>query len=444
MIRFFRSLYLTGKFFLVFGSVTALFALSFGFDLLYPFAQIVLVFAAALLLVDIAILYNPRLKLTASRHMHKLLSLGDDNLVEIRIESNYALPLRVVLIDELPFQLQVRDFSMKFEILPQEKKSVTYTIRPVLRGEYGFGSLNLFFRSRVGFVEKRKKLPLQAVIPVYPSVIQMKKFELKAFAKISTFQGIKRVRRLGHSYEFEQIKNYVRGDDFRSINWKATGRKADLMVNQYEDERSQPIYSVIDKSRAMHMPFNKLSLLDHAINTSLVISNIALLKHDKVGMISFAEKIYTQLKAEKSRNQLSRIMEALYNQTESDLEANYELFYAFLRQFVKSRGLLFLYTNFESTYAAERVMPILRKINNLHLLVVIFFKNTEILDYAEQEARTTEQIYFQTIAQKFVSEKSQVVQQMRQYGIQTILTRPEELSLNTVNKYLELKARGMI
>ena len=92
----------------------------------------------------------------------------------------------------------------------------------------------------------------------------------------------------------------------------------------------------------------------------------------------------------------------------------------------------------------ERVLPILRRINNLHLLVVVFFENTEIKDFARQSTQDIEGIYLQTVAQKFIAEKVQMVQKLRQYGIQAILTKPEELSLNTVNKYLELKSRGLI
>ena len=119
----------------------------------------------------------------------------------------------------------------------------------------------------------------------------MKNFELKAFDRVSYSTGIKQIRRVGHSYEFEQIKNYVRGDDFRSINWKASSRRATLMVNQYQDERAQQVYSIIDKSRAMRMPFDGLSLMDYAINTSLVISNVALAKHDRAGLLTFSDVI---------------------------------------------------------------------------------------------------------------------------------------------------------
>src|SRR5690606_31033362 len=129
------------------------------------------------------------------------------------------------------------------------------------------------------------------------------------------------------SYEFEQIKNYVPGDDVRQINWKSTARHQQLMVNQYEDEKSQSIYNIIDKSRSMLMPFNKLSLMDYSINTSLMISNIALKKHDKIGLITFSDIIGSAIKADRKFGQLNIILEKLYKQKERDLESNYEYLY---------------------------------------------------------------------------------------------------------------------
>jgi len=282
------------------------------------------------------------------------------------------------------------------------------------------------------------------VIPVYPSILQMKKYSFMAFDRMTTQKGIKKIRRIGHSYEFEQIKNYVRGDDYRSINWKATSRRSELMVNQFEDERAQQIYCLIDKSRAMKMPFEGLSLMDYAINTSLVMSNIALQKHDKAGLITFSDKIGTTLKAERKGKQLNKILHALYNEKERDLEANYELLYQVARKLINGRSLIMLFTNFESSFALDRVLPILRRINNLHLLVVVFFENTEIEDFVNEEVDSVEAIYTQTVAQNFIAEKTAMVQTLRQFGIQAILTRPQDLSVNTINKYLELKSRGLI
>ncbi len=194
----------------------------------------------------------------------------------------------------------------------------------------------------------------------------MKKYEIKTFARTATEFGVKKVRRIGHSYEFEHIKQYTRGDDYRSINWRATSRRAQLMVNQYEDEKSQQVYCIIDKSRVMHMPFHGLSLFDYAVNTALVISNIVLGKQDKAGLITFAENPKALVKAERSRLQLKKIMDTLYKEKEGAVEANYGSLYMNIQKFVNGRCLMFLFTNFESTYALQRVLPQLRKLNDKH------------------------------------------------------------------------------
>ena len=394
--------------------------------------------------LDIYTLFNKSVQVRCSRSVPRLMSLADENPVQIVIENNSRIPLSIDLLDEIPFQFQKRDFSLSFKMKRDEMKTIQYELRPVKRGEYLFGSINVYLESLIGLAQRRKQYDEKVSVPVYPSIIQMKQMELKAFPKISNLAGVKKIRRIGHSYEFEQIKNYVHGDDFRSINWKATSRRAGLMVNQYEDERAQQVYSIIDNSRSMRMPFDDLSLLDYAINTSLVLSNIALRKQDRVGLITFSDKADVMLKAERSRPQLRKILESLYRQAERNREANFELLYFSVRDLVKGRSLLFLYTNFESIYAMERVLPVLRKLNKQHLLVVVFFENTEITEYGRESAETLRGIYFKTIAQKFAAEKNQIVQQLRQYGIQTILTPPKELSINSVNKYIEMKARGMI
>jgi uncharacterized protein (DUF58 family) len=135
---------------------------------------------------------------------------------------------------------------------------------------------------------------------------------------------------------------------------------------------------------------------------------------------------------------------ALYKEQHRNNEANFELLFHSSRKLIKGRSLLLLFTNFESQYALDRVLPILRRINNLHLLVVVFFENTEIKEFVKTEVTRTEDIYLQTIAQKYLSEKEQMVQKLKQYGVQAVLTSPADLSVNTINKYLELKARGLI
>ncbi|MEM1321465.1 MAG: DUF58 domain-containing protein [Bacteroidota bacterium] len=421
-----------------------LFVLSFPFSWLFPVAQTMLVLSLALVLLDGLLIYNSSRGIECERQLPKVLSLGDENTVQLHIRNRSSRGLQLNLIDELPPQLQDRDFQIDLFLEGNHEETREYKIKPNTRGDYAFGYINVFASTSLGLIERRARYGEADKIAVYPSIIQMKNFELRAFDRISTQNGIKKMRRLGHSYEFEQIKNYVRGDDYRSINWKASSRRAQLMVNQYEDERAQQVYCIIDKSRAMKMPFAGLSLMDYAINTSLVISNIVLQKHDRAGLLTFSDKIGTTIKADRKANQLNKILSTLYKEKERPLEANYELLYHSARKLIKGRSLLLLFTNFESSYALERVLPILRRINNLHLLVVVFFENTEIKDFVKSTVDTTEAIYLQTIAQQFISEKAQMVQKLRQYGIQAVLTKPEDLSMNTINKYLELKSRGLI
>ena len=192
------------------------------------------------------------------------------------------------------------------------------------------------------------------------------------------------------------------------------------------------------------MPFDGLTLMDHAVNTSLVLSNIALKKHDRAGLLTFSDKIGAVLKADSKAAQLNKILQTLYKESERTTEANYELLYYFSRKLVSGRSLMVLFSNFESMYALDRVLPILRRISAFHLLVVVFFENTAIRDFANNSPSSVEGIYQQTIARKFLAEKGAMVQKLRQFGIQAVLTRPEDLSMNTINKYLELKARGLI
>ncbi len=284
----------------------------------------------------------------------------------------------------------------------------------------------------------------QKVVPVYPSYVQMKKYELMAISDRLTEAGVKRIRRVGHSMEFDHIKDYVRGDDYRTINWKATARKTRLMVNHFDDEKSQQVYSVIDIGRVMKMPFEGMSLLDYAINSSLVISSIAMHKQDKAGLVTFSNKVSNILPADRQARQIEKILEILYNQKTDFLESDFEILTSTILQKISHRSLILLYTNFESLNALQRQLAYLRRLSMAHLVIVIFFINTELFELLDKPANSVEKIYHKTIAEKFAFEKRLIVKELARYSIQSILTTPQNLSVSTINKYMELKARGLI
>jgi len=441
---FYRSLYLGNLFFAIGSGFVFTFFIGFFFSFIFNFAVIALLLFVLLVLADMVLLFAKRNAVYAKRSLTDKLSNGDENPVSITIETRYAFKTSLKIIDELPIQLQDRSSYFTLTLAPGASKIVNYSIRPTKRGQYSFGNINVYVQSPIRLISRRFTIDEAYNISVYPSFIQMRKYELLAISNRLTEAGIKKIRRIGNASEFDQIKDYVQGDDFRTVNWKATARRGRLMVNQYQDERSQQVYSIIDIGRIMKMPFEGLSLLDYSINTSLVISNIALYKQDKAGIITFSNRVSKILPAERRGGQLNKILELLYNQKTNYAETSFDVLYSNLRRFVNQRSLVLLYTNFESLSSLERQMPYLRRIADSHLLCVIFFENTELKELTEKHPKDTEEIYVKTIAEKFAYEKRLIVKELEKNGIHSILTAPQNLSVNTINKYLEFKSRGLI
>lgn len=440
-----KHLRFTAWFYRAVFALILLFVLSFLFPVLYDVTSILFFLLLITSILDAWLLFRNQQPIVSQRKAkYQRLSNGDVNELEITVNSFYAFKIKLKIVDELPEQFQVRDFMIKTDLEAGGSKKFSYQLRPLERGEYHFGFTNLFVCTGIGLIERHLRSSEQEMTACYPSFIQLKQFELLAISNRLTDTGVKKIRRVGHSTEFEQIKEYVRGDDVRKINWKATARRSQLMLNHYRDERAQQVYCIVDMGRVMKMPFEGLSLLDYAINSSLVIGHVAWIKQDKPGLIGFAEKPLFTVAPDRKGNQLLRLQETLYNAKTNFEESNYENLLMHVRSKITQRSLLMLYTNFETLNGLKRQLKYLRKLASQHLLVVVFFENTELKNLLTQKPRNTFGIYEQTIAQKFDYEKRQITKELTQYGILSVYTSPEQLTINTLNKYLEIKTRGLI
>lgn len=442
--QYYINLFLNDRLFAALGLCVVLFLLKFFFAWLGDIPEIVTGVILILFFVDVFILYRIQQGIETQRFTSKRLSNGDENPVQIEIKNRYGFSVNARVIDEVPFQFQLRDKDFKLNLKSADTKSIHYNLRPTKRGEYEFGFIRTYISSPLGLVSRRYNFDGAKVLPVYPSFINLGQYELMAVSRHLTELGIKRIRKIGNSSEFDQIKNYVGGDDIRTINWKATARKGGLMVNTYTDERSQNIYCIIDKSRVMRMPFEGLSLLDYAINATVALSKVAMLKEDKAGLITISEQIGSIVPADRKSVQLGNIMNVLYKEKTRYLESNLEALYSSVRAVIKQRGLLVFFTNFESLSALQRQLPYLKRISKYHLLVVVFFENTELKSLSTEPAKDVEGIYHKTIAEKFIYEKKLMVKELSKHGILSILTPPQKLTVNVINRYLALKAQQRI
>ncbi|MEO6347178.1 MAG: DUF58 domain-containing protein [Aquaticitalea sp.] len=439
-----KPFYIQNRFFYACIILMILFVVSFVFPRGFQIVRLLLLLLLALTFLDALILFFAKQGIKGYRMLPEKFSNGDHNPIRLRIDNFYTFPVHVRIIDEIPQQFQIRNFKIDRKLEASSVTELQYELRPVERGEYHFGKLNIYAMSMFGLIARRFTAVDNAMVPTYPSFIQLQKYDLLAISNNLHQYGIKKIRRIGHTMEFEQIKEYVLGDDLRTINWKATAKKQQLMVNQFQDEKSQPVYSIIDKGRVMKMPFNGLMLLDYAINAALVISNVALKKHDKAGIIAFSKKLENIVVAEKRSSQMNLILEALYNIETDFFESDFGRLYADIKRNINQRGLMLLYTNFETLDGLHRQITYLKGIAKNHLLVVIFFKNTELESIITSPAETVQQAYDKVIAEKFAFEKRLIVNELQKYGIQSILTTPENLTIDTINKYLEIKARGLL
>lgn len=439
-----KQLYINNFFFYALMGVIVMFCLAFMFPALYNASWYVLLVLLAFFGLDFIILFASKSGIEAERITPEKLSNGDENPIVVTIKNYYTFTVFAKVIDEIPPQFQIRNFNIKRKIKNASTDDFQYFLRPTERGEYHFGRLNIYISSPLHLLSRRYIFSQDEMVPTYPSYIQLRKYDLIAFSNNLFQYGVKKIRRIGHTMEFEQIKEYVPGDDIRTLNWKATAKKNALMVNQFQDEKSQNIYMAIDKGRTMKMPFNGLSLLDYAINATLVLSNVILKKQDKAGMFSFSKRIENRVVAEKRTSQMQKILENLYNVKTDFFESDYSRLYADVKKNINQRSLIILYTNFETLDGLHRQLPYLKGIAKNHLLVVVFFQNTELYQITNKKTTTIQEVYDKVIAEKFIFEKKLIVNELKKYGIHSVLTQPENLTLDTINKYLEIKARGIL
>ena len=468
-------MYLRRRFYLLMTVTILVMAAGFAVPALFVVGKVLLVLLALAVVADAVLLWSRR-GISAERSLPERFSNGDANPVRIRVESTYPFGIGVEVIDEIPVVFQRRDVLFRARLAAGGATTIRYELTPTQRGVYGFGCVRVFASTVLGLVQRRFTCCQAQDVKVYPSFLMLRQYELLAMSNQLNELGIKRIRRIGHNTDFEQIKDYIVGDDYRTINWRATARRSvgmpRLMVNVYQEERSQQVYNVIDKGRMMQQSFAvqssafsstsgrpgeaplgrpgeaqpspTMTLLDYAINASLVLSYVAVNKQDKAGLITFSDQFGTFVPASRQPGQMRTLQEALYaEQTTPEeggfKETNYSALLAGLSRHVGRRSLLILYTSFTSMAALRRQLPFLRQLSQRHRLLVVYFEDEELSDFTQSSSSSTEQYYQRTIAGKFLYEQRLIAQTLRQYGILSLLTSPRQLSVNVINKYLEME-----
>ena len=431
-------MYLRRRFYLLLLVVALVTGLGYAYAPLFTVGRLLTLLLFVATIADVALLWHRR-AITAERHLSPRFSNGDDNPVTISIESTYPFPVHIEVIDELPFQFQQRDNTSHFAPFTLQPLPFTYNLRPARRGVYTFGHVLVFASTYIGLVERRYRCASPCDVSVYPSFLRLHQYELMAISQNLQQPGIKRIRRIGHNTEFEHIRDYLRGDDYRTVNWRATARLSRPMVNVYQDERSQQVFAVIDKGRVMQQAFEGMTLLDYAINSSLALSYVAMRKEDRAGLITFNDNLETFVAPDRRPGHINKLMETLYAEQTDFEETDFSALSVAVGRHISKHSLLILYTNFMGLVSLQRQLPFLLQVARRHRLLVVFFDDVELQQFLSSPVRTEEERCQHEVAEKFAAEKQLISATLRQYGILSLLTPPQELTVNVINRYLAIR-----
>ena len=425
-----------------------MFIVAFFWEPLLAAGQVAAAVLALGVLADVLALYTLGGRLEGARVVPAKLSMGDANEVAVSVRNRYPFATRVVAIDEVPVQFQARDAGTTLRVAARSETAFRYTLRPTTRGAYGFGWLLLYATGPLGLARRRFRAAPGGEAVVYPSILQMQRYAFLATSDRLQEAGVRRVRRLGQTMEFDQVRAYVPGDDRRSVNWKATARRgetagaATLFVNTYQEERAQPVVAALDMGRAMRAPFDGLTLVDHAVNASLVLLNTALLTDDRAGLVAFDQEVRTVLRPTRTPATLPTILDALYRLEPGFRDPSFEALYGALRHQIRQRSLVLLFTNIDTVAGLERQLPYLRQIARMHRLCVVLFENTGIRELLGARSERLEDVYVKAVAEGLALETREVARTLERVGIGALVTRPETVTSDAVNRYLQIRSRG--
>lgn len=429
---------LTSRFFLIGILLALLSALGYYLPACYEVARVGLVVWGGLVVIDL-LSVNFLCRVRAERKLQERFSLGEDNEVKIHLENKGSLPCRIEVRDELPSDWAFHEAIFSVSLQRGEGKTVHYRLQPKQRGAKEFGRIILFVGTPLGMLARKVTSGAAQTVKVYPAFRRLAQLELAAISNDLSLAGIKRIRRIGNSTEFEQIKDYTPGDDFRTINYKASAKVGRWMVNTYRDERAQPVWLLVDEGRVMQRTFNGMQLLDYAINAALALSFVAIRRADMVGLVCFGARPDGIVPADRRTDQLPRLLEALYARRPEYQESDYPALGARLSSLARKRSLMILLTDFSTKTALERELPTLRRLGRRHRLLVVFFADEEVEATAHSADEGLPALKTRALAAGFCQEKRGLVRLLRAHGIDGLLTTPTGLTVDLINRYITLR-----
>lgn len=373
------------------------------------------------------------------REMENTLSLSAWNRIDLYIQNPVKYRFRVKLRDSVPESFKVDNEVMEFVINPGENKNVFYKVKPTKRGEYIFPDLYVRITGVLGLCVLSRTLEVTDNVKVYPNLQDLRNSHLLMIKKKRLLAGLRKIRSLGVGTEFESIREYSPGDDFRHINWNVTARTGHLYTNHYEPERNQYVYLMIDTSRVMNEEINEITKLDYAVNAAFIVAETAINYGDNIGLISFDSEISRIVAAGKGTGHFLRLAESMYNIQATETYADYQKAFSTLQKEQNRQSLVLLFTD---PFNFEHAMDIVSSWKTCapgHKVMVLCIKNPALHYEAGKKIAVNEDIFTRSAALKLIDDRQRTFSILEMSGIHLLESTPDKFTIDAVNRYIAMK-----
>ncbi len=401
--------------------------------------------AAVLLLAIIAYAAAPSgANLSIERKFDPVMSVRENNLVRLLITNHGRQPISFLLRDEAPesFLADKREFEV--HLLPGQTTEIRYHVTPAKRGDFFFRGSFIRAKSFGGIVYRQTLIPTRQIVRVYPNVLALRKFDLLKQRGHLKQIGVRRSRLKGIGTDFESLRDYVPGDDYRKIEWKATSRRGKLIVKEFESERNQPVILVIDTGRLMMADVENTEKFDLVLDAALLLCNAAATANDQVGVLVYGDRVQRWISPKRGRTQVGLIIEALHALKAEPFEPDSLGAFSFLAAKWKRRGLIVVFTDLETPEAAKQILHVLGPLAKRHICLVVTVSDPEVRTASAMTITGERQMYEKTAAILYQEERVMAQLLLNQVGVRTLDAEPKELGSALVNYYLDVKATARL
>jgi uncharacterized protein (DUF58 family) len=378
--------------------------------------------------------------LRAERHHHQVASIVKNTNVAFRMINESSRRLRLTLLDDLPETFEVEESIFRTSIGGRETKEFQYSFKPTKRGQFNLRCIHVRSRSLFGFWVRHLTVPVETQIHVYPDLHQLSHYALLARTNRLNLLGVRRTRKVGQGNEFERLREYTRDDHYRNINWRSTARHNKLIVQDYQNTQSQRIIFLIDCGRMMTNESANMTFVDHALNSMLMLSHVALSKGDSVGLICFSDKIHCFVPPRSGMSQMNQLLHASFNQFPRMVESRYDEAFLYLANRCNKRALVVLITNVVDEVNAQQVVQYMQTVSQRHLPISVMLRDHHIFDEVEQ----TKSLYNAAAAAQILNWRHDVLNTLTHRGAFAMDVFPEDMTTPIINQYLEIKARHLL